>query len=81
MSSDWVEKLADSDELVNQESSGVSTPSERSKKTELTVLNISSPVAAARKERVLGCVHDAHCHGCLASLFLKRDGNFIFLPI
>lgn len=83
-------KLVDSDdELVNQDS-GVSTPP-LSKKTEFTVLNMLSP---ARKERVLGCLQEGHCHGSVAnivvvvvvgvgvSLFLKRECSFIiFLPI
>lgn len=81
VSSEWssVVLAASEEELVNQES-GVWRPSEVSRKTELTVLKTWSLVA--RKERVLGWLHEGHCHGCLGSiLFLKSDGIFIFLDI
>lgn len=69
--------------LVNQDS-GVSTPSEGSKKTEFTVLNMAapSPAADARKERVFAWAQEGHCHELCSSLFLKMEGrSFIFLPI
>ncbi|KAK2979794.1 hypothetical protein RJ640_012978 [Escallonia rubra] len=58
--SDTVDRLTDSEELVNHDSR-VSTPSEGSKKIEFTVLNMSSP---ARKERVT-----YHLLGYLSSHF------------
>lgn len=63
------------EELVNQES-GVAGAS---RKTELMVLKTVSLVA--RKERVLGLLHEGHCHGCLGSWVLKSDCIFIFLGI
>lgn len=70
-----MEKLADSDELVNHDS-GVSTTaavavaeptSLGSKNTELTVRNMSSEM---RKERVLGCLQDGHWRHELVVLVL-----------
>lgn len=42
----------------------------------------SSSPPLTRKERVLGCLHEGHCHGCFGSLFLKIEGMiFIFFDI
>lgn len=69
--------LAHSEEEFVNHDSGVSRPSDVSRNTEFTVLKTTSLLA--RKERVLGCLHEGHCHGCLASLFLKMEGVFIVL--
>lgn len=55
--------LADSDEVVNHDLGVSMTLSEGSKKTELTVLKMSSS-SAPRKERVLEWPQEGmNCHG------------------